>query len=337
MKSLDVGRFLLSSCVAAAMFAGCGGSQPPIGAPGAMPQGVQYSNQRLHKTSGSSGDLIYVTTSKAIVVVSYPNWQIVATIPGNWSNNFICSDPKTGNVFVTSANYSQSPQVIEYAHGGTTPIATLNVPSGYYYLFGCSVDPTTGNLAVAATGAGFIHGAILVYVGAQGNPVVYSDKKHVRMFASPAYDNAGDLFAGATTKIIHFPIAELPAGKKRFTIIRLNEDVFGYKLQWDGTYLAFENWNGPNTPSTLYQVQISGDTGTVVGSEQVFHAGTPASIWIHDGLLFGFFAQVKRSNNHAVAVWPYPTGGEPTSKFYGITKGKNDDVVDLTLSIQPSH
>jgi hypothetical protein len=37
MKSLDFGRYALSSCVALAMLAGCGGSQPPIGAPGAMP------------------------------------------------------------------------------------------------------------------------------------------------------------------------------------------------------------------------------------------------------------------------------------------------------------
>jgi hypothetical protein len=33
----DFGRFALSTCVAAAMLTGCGGSQPPIGA-GAMPQ-----------------------------------------------------------------------------------------------------------------------------------------------------------------------------------------------------------------------------------------------------------------------------------------------------------
>jgi len=38
MKSIDLGRYALSSCVVAAMLAGCGGSQPPIAAPGAMPQ-----------------------------------------------------------------------------------------------------------------------------------------------------------------------------------------------------------------------------------------------------------------------------------------------------------
>jgi hypothetical protein len=36
VKVSDFDRFALSTCVAAAMLAGCGGSQPPIGAPGAM-------------------------------------------------------------------------------------------------------------------------------------------------------------------------------------------------------------------------------------------------------------------------------------------------------------
>src|SRR5580704_13642474 len=36
MKSLDFGRCALTSCAAVAMLAGCGGSQPPIGAPAAI-------------------------------------------------------------------------------------------------------------------------------------------------------------------------------------------------------------------------------------------------------------------------------------------------------------
>jgi hypothetical protein len=36
MKSLDFGRYALCNCLAAKMLVGCGGSQPPIGAPGAM-------------------------------------------------------------------------------------------------------------------------------------------------------------------------------------------------------------------------------------------------------------------------------------------------------------
>ena len=40
MKRSVLGRYALNCCAAAAMLAGCGGSQPPIGALGAMPQGA---------------------------------------------------------------------------------------------------------------------------------------------------------------------------------------------------------------------------------------------------------------------------------------------------------
>jgi hypothetical protein len=51
MMGLNLGRYALSSCVAAAMLAGCGGSQPPIGTPGAMPHSAQSAS---HAASGRS-------------------------------------------------------------------------------------------------------------------------------------------------------------------------------------------------------------------------------------------------------------------------------------------
>ena len=61
MRSLGFGRYGLSSCVAVAMLAGCGGSQPPIAAPGAMPlswlittPGARYAR---------SAPLLYVTNA----------------------------------------------------------------------------------------------------------------------------------------------------------------------------------------------------------------------------------------------------------------------------------
>jgi hypothetical protein len=38
MTSRELSRFALVVCLAAAMLAGCGGLQPPVGAPGTMPQ-----------------------------------------------------------------------------------------------------------------------------------------------------------------------------------------------------------------------------------------------------------------------------------------------------------
>jgi hypothetical protein len=66
MKSLGFGSYALCSCIAAAMLAGCGASQPPIGAPGAM---QQTSATAAHADRGkswmlpqaSSKDLLYVS------------------------------------------------------------------------------------------------------------------------------------------------------------------------------------------------------------------------------------------------------------------------------------
>ncbi len=55
MKSLRLGRYALCSRVAAAMLAGCGGSQPPIGAPGAIPQSRTIATGTDHDIGMSAG------------------------------------------------------------------------------------------------------------------------------------------------------------------------------------------------------------------------------------------------------------------------------------------
>src|SRR5580658_5445144 len=56
MKSLNFSRSALNYCMAAALLTGCGGSQPPIGAPGAMPQSSSSAVSYAH-----SGPLLYVS------------------------------------------------------------------------------------------------------------------------------------------------------------------------------------------------------------------------------------------------------------------------------------
>ncbi|MFY9720560.1 MAG: hypothetical protein WAK16_13055 [Candidatus Cybelea sp.] len=51
MRSLSLSRYAVSSCATAALLAGCGGSQPPINAPGAMPHSRAISS---HADRGAS-------------------------------------------------------------------------------------------------------------------------------------------------------------------------------------------------------------------------------------------------------------------------------------------
>ena len=75
MKSFGLGKYALSVGVAAALLAGCAGSQPPIGAPGAMPQ---TSALATHADSGTSWmlrgakneDLLYVSNHSSDTVTS---------------------------------------------------------------------------------------------------------------------------------------------------------------------------------------------------------------------------------------------------------------------------
>jgi hypothetical protein len=75
MTNLALSRFELRAILAAALLAGCGGSQPPIGAPGALPQTsaiATHDNRaglwmppsptaRHSADYAASGPLLYVT------------------------------------------------------------------------------------------------------------------------------------------------------------------------------------------------------------------------------------------------------------------------------------
>ncbi len=88
MKSLDFSRYALISCVAVAMLAACGGSQPPIGAPGAIAQASAFAahaerGKSWMRPEAKSEDLLYVfTNSSAIYVFSYPKGKLVGNLTG---------------------------------------------------------------------------------------------------------------------------------------------------------------------------------------------------------------------------------------------------------------
>src|SRR5580693_2694276 len=105
VKSLDFRRYALSSCVAAAMLVGCGGSQPPIGAPGAMPQTSASATRADRGKSwmlpeAKSEDLLYVTNYSYISVYSYPQDKLVGILNGFRSSVGECVDSK-GDIVIT--------------------------------------------------------------------------------------------------------------------------------------------------------------------------------------------------------------------------------------------
>ena len=73
-----------------------------------------------------------------------------------------------------------------------SPIKTLLDPDGIP--LACSVDPTTGNLAVVNAFSSNSPGVLLIYRAASGSPTTYSDP-HLE-FYNAGYDSKGNLFLG---------------------------------------------------------------------------------------------------------------------------------------------
>jgi hypothetical protein len=94
--------------------------------------------------------LVYVSATSAVCVYDYQTGALTGMLTGFTSATGQCVD-KRGNVWVTDLDRSPhwKGSVSEYAHGKGKRLETLstNGPSA-----GCSVDPTSGNLAVANQG-----------------------------------------------------------------------------------------------------------------------------------------------------------------------------------------
>jgi hypothetical protein len=324
MKSFDVVRRALLSG-AAAMLAGCGGSQGPIGAPDEMSQNSIFGHGR--KASGSNSALLYVVTKGAVAMLTYPQGKKVGSFTTNEAAAFICSDPRNGDVFVP-----QFGEIERYAYAGTTPIATLTPPPNVGGLGGCSVDPTTGNLAVVAgpIGSKENKGFVLVYNGGEGKATTYSSAK-MRLNVYPAYDSSGNLFVIGYDEHETFALNELASGENKFMhITGVNGLNLASKDQWDGTYLTIALPKG-----TIAQVQISGSSGTVANYVNLQY-GDGGYYWIQDGSIVEASTMVQKKNNIGIGIWPYPAGGPPSSILYGIAKGKKQGINDLTVTVAPS-
>jgi hypothetical protein len=75
------------------------------------------------EASAKSGQLLYISdyTASNVTVYRYPAGALVGTLTGFDAPQGECVD-SSGNVWITNSGTSQ---LFEYAHGGTSPIATL--------------------------------------------------------------------------------------------------------------------------------------------------------------------------------------------------------------------
>jgi hypothetical protein len=308
---------------AVALLAACSGAGQPA-APGAFnPTAVHL--QHGHSwiaADAKKKDLLYVSLGSEaggdeILIWSYPKGEFEGVLTGDGLNDPLgmCTD-KSGDVFV--ANH-YSADVIEFAHGGTTPIATLS-DSGEYPQ-SCAIDPTTGNLAVTSYYGpyGESPGDVAIYAGATGMPTSYSAPNFF-LYDYCGYDNKGNLYVDGNTGgggPSNFLFAELPSGGSGFSDITLPQSIYiPNGVQWDGKYVAVGDETAGGTPiSAIYRFKIASSGGaTEISTTPLYRQGggsAPTSVtevWI-DGKRVAGANGASASGDNNPGLWKYPKGG----------------------------
>ena len=271
------------------------------------------------RAGSASQPLLYISDSgnDAVRVYSYPAGTPVATIGSLNDPSGVCTDG-AGDVWVVE---SGSSKILKFAHGGTKPIARLSA-GGAQDLYGCAVDPVTGDLAVADLGGAAGPGSVWLYINASGKPKNYRSI-HLRTVYFCAYDAQGNLFFDGVNRGYTFQLVELPKGSSSPRPIALNGSVgFPGGIEWDGTYIAIgDQAYQQQRKSAIYQVSVAGSTGTIHGTTVLtgcdvlqFAIATAGSRVQH---LQGEEALAPDPCTNSVEFYSYPAGGAPQKVFTG--------------------
>jgi hypothetical protein len=301
MKRFGLGTNALSAGVAAALLAGCG---MPV--PREVAQSSGISSPTARGTSwmlpqAKSSDLLYVSNqgNNTVTVYGYQSRKLVGTLNGFSSPAGLCTDA-AGDVWVTNQGKHD---VIEYAHNGTKPIKTLK--DGREQPLGCSIDKTTGNLAVLNADD------VVAYPDASGSPTLYKGGGVYGDYAL-GYGAHGDLLVDGgsydSSNLIAF--AQLPLG-----MTHLRQVVLSKKLQWAPP--TFVQWDGQFWAvgaSHLDWFKIAGKTGRLEGHTVLSPSSSIAQFFIaavDGGSGRGNQVVVTEDDPYKVEFFQYPAGGEP--------------------------
>jgi DNA-binding beta-propeller fold protein YncE len=273
-----------------------------------LPCRANRSPSWMKKTSGA---LLYVSDIGAedVDIFTYPTGKLVGTLTGFQEPNGLCADKK-GDVFVTDAG---AHQILEYARGGTKPIATLD--DGKLGPIGCAIDPTTGDLAVS-NNQWLVQGTVAVYKGATGTPTVY--KSLFRTFFC-TYDDKGNLFVDGFNNEGGAAVSELAKGSSVIEMLSFNGSI-GWTggISWDGKHLAvgdqFANKfvSSRDYVNAVYQMSLKNGTLTIAKTAPLVGAGDVVQFWLQGNTIVA-----PDARNEDVGYFKYPVGGKATSSIGG--------------------
>lgn len=332
----------LGSLLVAGLLGGCsngvGGVSPVTSAPQSSAIGVISRNYftGVHENLGSGKHfnqwirkglskvrLLYVSdySNGVVWVYDYPSTgTLVGTLStGLFRPQGMCVD-KDQNIYIANTGDNE---VLEYAHGGSSPIATFTLPNEYPS--GCAISPTNGDLAVGVATGVSSSGQLVIFH--KGVPTTYNaDPGYYMPF--PGYDNKGNCFIEEDSGgpgINH--VKELRAGGS--SLVSLTHPSFGIVMAgivaFDGKHYVVGDQQSKSGNPVLYQATLK---GTILTEDHVTSLLGPAGVQVAQPFIKPGVKGVVGADlgNSFADTWTYPAGGNPRPGKHIVLPAKGDPV-----------
>jgi len=327
----------VSIVILAAMLIGCDEASSMLRNSASMPYAQVYRLDRLHSWMPEGAKkipkLLYVASNATtqIFVYHYKSGAFVGWLNpvnrGVSSIRGLCVD-KVGNVWITEDdNTTGSSVAVEYGHGGSKALRTFATGGS---AIGCSVDPTSGDLAVANWSTKSGAADLRVFERSSGIPKDYTIRA-CSFMASPGYDGDGNLYVDGQDASGQSTVCELPHKGIAMRSVGFNVSIQGPAgAMWDGKYMTLASAYNYGTylgKTLIYQMrQDASGNLTEVGRTVLTDKGCPSGeADVTQPFIVGLRNTPENRNQGSVVVggnngiyciyrfafWKYPRGGNP--------------------------
>lgn len=265
----------------------------------------------------SKTPVLFVSDSAAATVYIYSisTLRIIGKVTGFSQPQGECSD-NHGNVWVTDTN---AQIIYKLTHRG---LLENEINDGTGYPAACAWDRKTGDLAVMNLfGTGSVGGDVLIYTSGSGYPKSYTNPSQY-FYNFGGYDTSGNLFFDGRDASGNFMLSELSKGAQKAQTITISGGTiyFPGMVQWDSSrneLIVGDQSCGGTYVSCLYAIQLSGNSGKIVGHINLksYSGGQICDLVqgvIYNNQLFGSDYDFCGYASSATYAWPYPGGGAPT-------------------------
>ncbi len=291
-------------------------------------------------------ELLYISdqVTDHVFVYDYKTRRLVGRLNGFYKPAGQCVDSR-GDVWITD---STAEAVVEYAHGAgrrTKRIRTAGLANS------CSVDPTSGDLAVSDSSTPR-RGSEIEIVDFTGKRRAYWSTS-CQSIVQVGYDNEGNLYVSSSSEASSSSVCELPHGGTALTQVPIDGTIkVPGGVMWDGEYIAFTDRLYSYDYSAIYQAEPNGSGGLHVVGETVFEGGGSGDCKFSDlvqpfivgsqntpsndeqgNVVVGSNYQCEYpSGGYAFSYWAYPRGGNPKHTLFDSPLDPTGEAVSIATS-----